>query len=110
MELTPTVQLLYEATRRLNKSTEEIFHLARARAETERAYAIELSKTLLRLRAEGVPATLCGDLARGEVADYRFERDLATERHRSALAAMEALSVEIKALQSIANYQSEIGK
>lgn len=108
MELTPIVQELYKATKRLSGSSKEVFRLARAKAETERVYRSELSKVMFVMRDQKIQATLIPDLARGQVAQLKFERDLATELHRSALAAMEALKVEINALQTIARYQSEV--
>lgn len=109
MELTPTVQMLYEATKRLNEASKEVFRLAKRKAETERLYRQELGKVMVQMRGDKIPATLIIDMSRAEVADLKFERDLAAELHRSALAAMEALKAEINALQSIARYQSEIG-
>lgn len=108
MELTPTVTMLHEATRRISKSSKEIFELARTKAETERRYRTALAQEMLKLRSEGMPATLISDVARGTVADLKFERDTALELHRAALAAMEALKAEINALQSIAKYQSDV--
>lgn len=108
MELSPTVQLLHNATRRLSESSKEVFKLARSKAETERTYRIALSQEIIKLRSEGTPATIIGDLSRGTVADLKFERDVSAEMYRAALAAMEALKAEINALQSIAKYQSDI--
>lgn len=108
MELNPTVQMLSEATKRISEASKEVFRLSRTKAETERAYRVALSQEMLRLRAEGMPATLIPDVSRGQVADLKFQRDTALEMHRSALAAMEALKAEINALQSIAKYQSDI--
>lgn len=108
MELTPTVQMLYEATKRLNEASKEVFRLARRKAETERLYRQELGKVMVQMRGDKIPATLIIDMSRAEVADLKFERDLAAELHRSALASMEALKAEINALQSIAKYQSEV--
>lgn len=110
MELSPTVQMLYQATQRMSEASKEVFRLAKAKAETERVYRTQLAQVMFQMRDEKVPATLIGDLARGQVADLKFERDLAADTHRSALAAMEALKTEINALQSIAKYQSEIGQ
>ena len=51
----------------------------RAYAEAERDYRIALRVEIMRLRDEGMPATITPDLARGEsnVAALRFDRDLA---------------------------------
>lgn len=108
VELTPVVQELYKATKRLSQSSKEVFRLAQSKAETERIYRQELAKEMFAMRSENVPVSIIGDLARGNVSELKFERDLAAEMHRSALAAMEALKAEINALQSIAKYQSEV--
>lgn len=108
MELNSTVQMLHQATKRLSESSKEVFRLAKSKAETERAYRSELAKVMTAMRMDKVQATLIPDLARGEVAELKFQRDLASETYRAALSAMEALKVEINALQSIAKYNSEV--
>lgn len=108
MELTPTVQMLREATKRLNDAGHQVYKLAKEKAETERIYRTELAKVMFRMRDEKLPATLIGDLSRGEVADLKFERDLAAEKYRTAFSVMDALKVEISAIQTIVRWQSEV--
>lgn len=108
MEINNTVQLLYKATQRLSESSRQIFKLATNKAETERSYRIALSQEIIRLRSEGTPATIIGDLSRGAVAEKKFERDVAAEMYRAGLASMEALKAEINAIQSIAKYTSDL--
>lgn len=108
MELTPVVQELYAATKRMSEASREVFRLARSKSEAEHTYRKALAVRIVMLRAEKMPATLLGDVARGDVADLKFERDLSSDTYRSAIAAMEALKVEINALQTIARYQSEL--
>lgn len=108
MELSPIVSELYAATKRMSEASREVFRLAKTKSETEHAYRKELAKQIFILRIDKVQATLIPDLARGEVADLKFQRDLASDTYRAALAAIEALKVEINALQSIAKYQSEV--
>ena len=108
MELTPTLQMLRDATIRISQSSKEIFKLSKEKARTEKIYRQALAQEMLMLRSEGMPATLIPDVARGNVADLKFQRDAALETHRAALAAMESLRVEINALQTIAKYQSDI--
>lgn len=107
-ELTPVVRELYDATKRLEKATREIFKLATAKAEMERAYRQALAQEIVKLRADSTPATLIPDLARGNVSYFKFERDLAADTYKSAISSMEALKAAINALQSIAKYQSEV--
>lgn len=108
MELTPTLQMLRDATLRISQSSKEIFKLSKEKARTERVYRQALSQEMLILRSDGMPATLIPDVARGNVADLKFERDTALEMHRAALAAMESLRVEINALQTITKIQGDI--
>ena len=108
MELTPTLQMLRDATIRISQSSKEIFKLSKEKARTEKIYRQALAQEMLMLRSDGMPATLIPDVARGNVADLKFQRDAALETHRAALAAMESLRVEINALQTIAKYQSDI--
>jgi hypothetical protein len=52
---------------------------AEALALAERLYRVQLAKRIVELKAEGMPATVCQDLARGDngVADLRYTRDVA---------------------------------
>lgn len=107
MEVVQTVQHLQKATERLSEATKEVFRLAKTRAETEREYRMELAKQIALLRAENVQATLIPDLARGNVSELKFKRDMAMEMHRSAMSSIGALQVEIQSWQSILKYMSE---
>jgi|SRR5690606_17611183 len=109
MELIKITQEMYEISQRLNKATNEIYKLAKKRAVTEREYRLELAKEIVRLRAEGLPATLVSDLARGNVADLKFERDLAEGQYKAAVEALEALKSQLSALQTVSKYQTEVG-
>lgn len=108
MELTPIVQELHIATKRIRESGKEVYRLGLEKSESERLYRAELAKVMFKMRAEKIQVTLIPDLARGTISDIKFQRDLASAKYRSALAALEALKVEINALQSIAKYQSEV--
>lgn len=69
----------------------------KALAEAERAYRVALSSKILTLRESGYPATLIGDLARGdaEVARLKFDRDCAEVVYESS---REAINVYKKAI------------
>jgi hypothetical protein len=59
---------------------EQVFtEASEAYAQAEAAYRIELAKEMTVLRAQGQPATLVGDLARGseKIATLKLSRDLA---------------------------------
>jgi len=108
MEVIQVAQQLNQTTKRLSNSTKEVFKMAKQRAETEREYRQALMQEIVRLRNEGYPATLIADVARGRTADLKFKRDLSMEMHRSALASIEALQVEVQSWQSILRNLDEI--
>lgn len=108
MELISIMKEIYETKQRLRNAGKEVYSLGVDKATTERAYRLALSQEMMKLRYEKMPATILSDIARGNVSDLKFQRDLATEKSKAGLAAMNALTVEINALQSIAKYQSDI--
>lgn len=86
---------------RLNDAQKVLYKQARDKAETERLYRMDLAQEIVRLRAEGQPVAIVGDLARGSCADEKFNRDLADSRFRATLEAVETIKVQISALQSL---------
>lgn len=99
---------MWETRERLNRSSKGIFALAREKAEKERDYRIAKRQAILKLRSEGLPATLILDLAMGEVADIKFQRDIAEERYNSARDSMRNTQTEASLLQTISKTQSEM--
>jgi hypothetical protein len=99
---------MYEATKRMDKASKEIFRLAINKADTEEVYRRELAKEMTKLRSEGVQATLIPDLARGAVSKLKHDRDMALELHRSGLASLEVIKSQANVLQTISRYQEEI--
>ena len=72
-----------------------------ALAEAERDYRIALAEKMLILRGESQPATLVGDLARGdrEVAMAKFNRDCAEAVYDSSREAINVYKKEIDVLR-----------
>lgn len=70
-------------------------------AESERAYRVALAKKILLLREDGFPATLIGDLAKGddEVAKLKFDRDCAEAVYDSSREAINVYKKEIDVLR-----------
>lgn len=108
MDLIDISTALVKANNRLSNASKETLRLAKNRAETERDYRKSLSVEIMRLRADGMQATLIPDVARGNINELKFERDLAMELHRSALSSMQALTVEISAWQSLYKQHNEV--
>lgn len=108
MELTNITQELYLGSKRLEEGSNKIFLLAKEMAERERNYRRALAIEKMKLRDEGMPVGLIEDVARGNLADLRFERDLAKEKYIAARDSMKAIQTQIGALQSILRIQSEV--
>lgn len=108
MELTKITNEMYECSQRLKKATRALYKMAEEKAETEREYRMRLSQEMLKLKADGMNVTLIPDIARGNVSELKFKRDLADSQYRSALESLEALKSQLSALQSILKYQEEI--
>ena len=109
MELIQVAQQLYQTSLRLDKAPKEINKQARAYAEAERTYRQALSAEIIRLKSEGMAASIIGDVARGNVAELKYERDLAQGLYKSAIESKRALEAELSALQSLNKNHSEVG-
>ena len=83
---------------RLSKGSSEIFTAAREKAETERDYRVLLAKEIMRLREQGLPATIINDVARGNCADAKFLRDLADSKYTASREALNSLQAQASAL------------
>lgn len=108
MELNSITKELYQGSKRLEEGSKEIFILAEKMAMTEKEYRIALAKEKIKLRDEGMAIGLIEDVARGNLADLRYERDIAKETYIAARDSMRAIQVQINALQSILKIQSEV--
>lgn len=73
----------------------------RAAAEAERAYRVALAEKILTLREKGMPATLIGDLARGdkEVAMLKLDRDCSEVVYDNAKEAINVYKRQIDVLR-----------
>lgn len=72
-----------------------------AAAEAERVYRIALAEKILLLREGGLPATLIGDVARGDkdVARMKFERDCSQVVYDNAQEAVMVYKKQIDVLR-----------
>lgn len=73
----------------------------RAAAEAEQKYRMKLAAKILELRDQKLPATLIGDLARGDkdVAMLKFERDCAEVVYDNAKEAVNVYKRQIDVLR-----------
>lgn len=73
----------------------------RAAAEAEQTYRVALAEKILLLRENGLPATLIGDVARGDkdVAQLKFERDCSQVVYENAQEAVNVYKKQIDVLR-----------
>jgi hypothetical protein len=71
-----------------------------------RAYQTALAQRILELRAEGVAATICPDLARGDkhVADLRFQKDVAEGVMEAARSAVWRHTADRRELEQLVDW------
>jgi hypothetical protein len=108
LELTNVTREIYDSTVRLKNGSKEIFKLAKAKAEKERDYRRALAIEIVKLKTGGMQATLIPDVARGNTADLKFERDLAEAEYVAARDSLEAIQSQMNGLQSILKVQFEM--
>lgn len=101
-------QEMYQAKNELKQAKQKLIARGVEYAEAERVYRIALHQEMMKLRAEDCKVTIMGDIARGAVADLKFERDKAKEIYRSAVKYVDVTETEISVLQSINKRHSDI--
>lgn len=85
----------------LDKALTSFGKRGKALAEADKEYRIELSKMLLVKRDEGIPVSVLTKICEGlpEIAELRFQRDVADVQYSSAKEMINALKVQIKVLE-----------
>lgn len=85
----------------LEVALKECKNRGRAAAEAEQKYRVKLAEKILELRDQKLPATLIGDLARGdkEVSKLKLERDIAEVVYENAQEAMLVYRKQIEVLR-----------
>ena len=89
------------------KQAEDAFSdAAESYARCEAAYRVELAKETLRLRVDGMAATLIPDLAKGNerISELRLERDIAKGLLDSATHAMWQHNADRRDVQRFIDY------
>jgi hypothetical protein len=108
MDLIPVTSELQSASSRLSKGSKELFTLAKEFAEAERDYRKALAIEIVKLKSEGTPVTIINDVARGNCADLKFNRDCAEAKYQSGRDSLKAIETQVSALQSVLKYVSEV--
>ncbi|KEI16853.1 hypothetical protein Z959_08440 [Clostridium novyi B str. ATCC 27606] len=101
-------QEIYTAAKRLQKSGDKLFTLAKEYAQAEQKYRQALGMEIMKLRDEKVPVSIVGDVARANIAELKFNRDLAEYRYKAGRDKSQALQAEISALQTLYKRQEDI--
>lgn len=85
----------------LEKALSEFSKCGKAYAKAEQDYRVALAEKILLLRDQGYPATLIGDLARGdrEVAKLKFDRDCSEAVYDSAREGINVFKKQIDVLR-----------
>ncbi len=108
LDMVDIAQEIYTAAKRLQKSGDKLFTLAREYAEAEQKYRQALGIELLKLREQKVPVTLIGDVARANISDLKFNRDMGEYKYKAGRDKAQALQAEISALQTLYKRQEDI--
>ena len=79
-------------------------------AAARKAYQMKLAEKIVQLRAEGMAATACGDVARGdaEVAHLRYLRDVAEGVAEAASGAVWRHTANRKDLHELINWSKRV--
>ena len=105
IEIQSIAQEIRDSARRLSKGPTELFTLARKSAESERIYRKALAMEIMKLRLDGVQATLIPDIAKGNISDLLFNRDLSEAEWTAGRDGLKSLQCQVSALQSILRIQ-----
>ena len=85
----------------LDKALSAFGKRGKALAEADKMYRMELSKAILCKRDEGIPVSVISKICEGlpDIAELRFNRDLADVQYSSAKEMINALKLQIKVLE-----------
>lgn len=95
-------------SKRLDGAPKVIFNAAKDFAEAERDYRKALSIEIVKLKADGMPVSIINDVARGNVAELKYARDLAEGLYKSSSESAKVLQSEMSGLQSILRVQDSV--
>ncbi|EKS4345808.1 hypothetical protein QB607_003845 [Clostridium botulinum] len=108
MELQTLTKAIWNTSQKIDKNINNLTSMARKYSEAEKEYRLELAKEIIKLRTEGVQATLIPDIARGNIAELKFSRDLAETEYKAYKQMLQSLQVELSGYQSILRIQQDI--
>ena len=101
-------QEIYNATKRLDKVPAQLFKSAEEYAQANKKYVEALGREKERLKDEGMAIGLINDIAKSNIKEKLFDRDIAEFKYTAGRDAAKAISTQVNALQSILKIQSDI--
>lgn len=108
MELIKIGEEIFNTCKRISEGTNKIYKFGTSYADAEKTYRIALAKEIMILREQKIPATLVGDIARGNLADLKYKRDFAEMQYKTSRDMLNALQSELSGLQTLYNKQTEV--
>ena len=109
-DLINLTQAIYQKAKEIDQEKKDLEKLAKDKAIAEREYRMALAEAIFELKANGYAATLISDLARGSVAELKFQRDLADCCFTAKRESLQASLANLTALQSVLRIQREVGE
>jgi len=96
------MQALSDKVKLLDEANRQFFKRGEAYAKAEHDYRIALAEKMTIERANGTPATLLGDICRGDraIAKLKMERDIAEVVYKSAGEAINNYKLQIRVLDA----------
>lgn len=86
----------------LDRTIEALKGRGRKFAQAENDYRVALAEKMLVERTNGIPATILGDVCRGDrtIAKLKFERDCAETLYKAALEAINSFKLQIRVIEA----------
>ena len=104
MNIEEKVKILEESKIQIEKALKEQKIRAIKATEKEAEYRKELAKEMYRLKELKMPATLIGDIARGNLSELRKERDLAEIELKAANLYIKHQMQQVETLRTLISY------
>lgn len=108
VELVDLTQAIWSTAKRIEGGVDILTSKAKAFAESERIYRKALAIEIVKLKTGGMPVTIINDVARGNTADLRYDRDVAEGVYKSCKEMLESLRAELTGLQSLLKVMQDI--
>lgn len=108
MELQKLTKSIWDTSRRIEKGVNELGKRAKEYAEAEKEYRLALGREILILREQKVQTTLIPDIARGNISDLKFKRDIAEVTYKTCKEMLQGLQAELSGYQSILRVQDDM--